>query len=278
MDPTSSATGSQTTDQINAAFIAAQQAALASGTSGTGTSTTNPDSASAGQSQLDSDTSFFLTMLTTQLQNQDPTSPMDTNTFTQQIATYSGVQQQVTTNSNLEKLIAAQQQSTSSVAVGYIGKEIESAGDTGLVLGGQGAFSYTLPSAAATTNITLTDSDGNVVFTGQGTTNAGRNIVVWDGLNSTTSVQEPDGVYTLAVTATDASGASITPTLHAVTIVSGVETGTNGDTMLMSSSGPDVDFSNVQVVREPTRIETTSGSGTDTTSGGADDTTSGGTT
>ena len=248
----SSITGSQTVDQINAAFIKAQAAAAANGTS------TSSTTATAAQNQLDSDTNFFLTMLTTQLQNQDPTSPMDTTAMTQQIATYSGVQQQVTTNSNLEKLIAQGSSNTSTTAVGYIGKEIESTGDTGLVLGGQGAFSYTLPSAAASANITLTDSDGNVVFSGQGTTTSGRNVVVWDGLNSTTGAQEPDGVYTLAVTATDASGKSITPTLHSVTIVSGVETDSSGNTMLMSSSGPDVNFTDVQVVREPTRIATSS--------------------
>jgi flagellar hook assembly protein FlgD len=117
-----------------------------------------------------------------------------------------------------------------------------------------------------------------VVFQGQGTTNAGRNVVVWDGINSGTGAQEPDGVYTLAVTASDASNLTVAATPNAVTIVSGVETGTNGDIMLMSSAGPDVDFNNVTVVREPTRIDTSStGTGNDTTAGGGDDTTSGGT-
>ena len=272
MDPTSS-TSNQTTDQINAAFIAAQQAAAA-GAVAAGASAAQTNTST--QNQLDSDVNFFLTMLTTQLQNQDPTSPMDTDTFTQQIATYSGVQQQVTTNSNLTKLIAAQQQSTASVAVGYIGKEIESVGSTGEILGGQGAFSYNLASAAATANITITDSEGNVVFTGQGTTSAGRNVVVWDGVNSTTGAQEPDGVYTLAVTATDASGTAVTATPNAVTIVNGVETGSNGDIMLMSSYGPDVDMNAITAVREPTRVQTTSTTGGGTGTG--DDTTSGGTT
>ena len=266
MDPTSSVSGSQTTDQINAAFIAAQQAAA---TNATAAGASASDTKTSTQNQLDSDVNFFLTMLTTQLQNQDPTSPMDTDTFTQQIATYSGVQQQVTTNSNLTKLIAAQQQSTASVAVGYIGKEIESAGSTGEVLGGQGAFSYNLASAATTANITITDSEGSVVFSGQGTVTAGRNVVVWDGVNSTTGAQEPDGVYTLAVTATDSTGAAVTATPNAVAIVNGVETGSNGDIMLMAAYGSDVDINNITAVREPTRVSTTSTTDTGTGTSGS---------
>ncbi len=272
----SSITGSQSVDQINAAFIAAQQAAAAKGTA-------SKTDATASQQTLGSDENFFLTMLTTQLKNQDPTSPMDTTAMTQQIATYSGVQQQVTTNANLEKLIAAQNQSTTSQAVGYIGKEIESAGNTGLIIGGQGAFSYSLPKAAANAHVTITNSSGTVVFSGAGTTTAGRNVVIWDGVNSTTGAQEADGTYTLSVTANDAANIAITPTINAVTIVSGVETDSSGNTMLIpAGGGSDVKFSDVLAVRTPTRAQTTTassstdtGTGTSTSSASTDTSTSG---
>ena len=82
----------------------------------------------ADQSKLTGDLNFFLKMLTTQLQQQDPSQPMDVNQMTQQIATLSSVQQQVATNSNLEKLLAQGNTSQLSTAVSYIGKEVETTG------------------------------------------------------------------------------------------------------------------------------------------------------
>ena len=251
-------------DAQNAALIAAKDKAAASGsTSTTAASTTD---AAASQSQLSSDVNFFLTMLTTQLKNQDPSSPMDTAQFTSQIAQYSGIQQQVTTNSNLEKLLAANKLSSSGTAVTYIGREVESKGSTGVVAGGQGAFSYILPSAAAKANITITDATGRTVFSGSGDTQSGRNIVVWDGINSSTGLQEPDGTYTIAVTATDSAGKSLVPETRAVGIVSGVETDTSGNTMLTVGKGS-VNINDVLAVRAASRTTTPTptASSTDTT-------------
>lgn len=238
---------SSSSSASNAAAVAAANAAAAAA-SGSKTS------ADASQVQLSSDINFFLKMLTTQLKNQDPTSPLDTNQFTQQIAQYSSVQQQVTTNSNLEKLLAASKQSSLTTAVGYIGKEVESKGDTGTVVGGQGAFSYILPKAAANVNITIKDATGFTVFSGKGDVKAGRNIVVWDGVNSATGVQEPDGLYTIAVTASDAANVAITAETRAVTLVSGVETDSNGNTLLTAGETK-INYADVLAVRTPSRAD-----------------------
>jgi flagellar basal-body rod modification protein FlgD len=245
----------------NAAFIAAKEKEAAA-TSGT-TTTTSKTSAEASQNQLSSDINFFLTMLTTQLKNQDPTSPLDTNQFTQQIAQYSSVQQQVTMNSNLEKLLAAGKQSSLTTAVGYIGKEIETAGKTGLVLGGQGAFAYVLPKEAANVTITISNANGQIVFTGKGTNQSGRNIAVWDGKNSSTGDQEPDGVYTIAVTATDANNKDIVAETRAVGIVTGVETDAKTGDAILNLGQSKVNFSDIIAVRPASRI-TTSTTTTDT--------------
>lgn len=230
----------------NAAFLAARE---------NGTPTSEPASGSAAsQNQLTSDFNFFLKLLTTQLQNQDPSKPLDTNEFTQQIAQYSGVQQQVNTNTNLEKLLAASKQSGVSTAVGYIGREIESKGNSGDVIGGQGAFSYILPRQAATVELTITNASGQVVFRGNGATQSGRNLVVWDGLNSNTGNQEPDGTYRIAVNARDTEGASITTETRSVGIVSGVETDAAGNTLLISGNKT-VNFNDVLAVRSITRAE-----------------------
>lgn len=213
--------------------------------------TTSSTSASAGLDQISSDFTFFLTMLTTQLKNQDPTSPLDTNEFTQQIAQYSAVQQQVLANQNLEKLIAASNQSAVTTAVSYIGKEIETAGNTGVVAGGQGAFSYILPSTAASVEITIKNSAGQTVFTGAGRTTSGRNLVVWDGVNSNTGQQEPDGVYTISINAKNGSNQAITAETRAVAVVNGVESAADGAVMLSTGNGT-VAMDDVLAVRAPT--------------------------
>lgn len=244
-----------------------------SGSSSTTTSLTGTTStsASAAQDQISSDFNFFLTMFTTQLQNQDPTSPLDPNEFTQQIAQFSTVQQAVVTNQNLEKLIASNNQSAAATAVNYIGKEIESTGNTGVVSGGQGAFSYILPEAAQSVQITIKNSSGQVVFTGAGQTSSGRNVAVWDGVNSTTGAQEPDGVYSISISATNAAGKTITPETRAVAVVSGVETDSAGTVQLITAAG-NVAYDQVLAVRSPTYVDlsygtnTSSSSGTDTSS------------
>lgn len=232
----------------------------------TANSTKTKTDATSAQTQLSSDINFFLKMLTTQLKNQDPTQPLDTNQFTQQIAQYSGVQQQVNTNLNLEKLVKAYSQSSITTAVGYIGKEVESKGNTGTVIGGQGAFSYMLPTAANSVTLTIKNASGGVVFSGKGDVKAGRNIVVWDGINSVTGKREPDGTYNITVNAVGLDNKPMTVETRAVALVSGVESDTNGD-LLLNAGDAKVKFTDVMAVREPTRADLTSNSSTNTNSG-----------
>src|SRR4051812_47380500 len=74
--------------------------------------------------QLSGNFSTFLTLLTTQLKNQDPTSPMDSNAFTQQLVMYSQVEQQIDTNTNLKSLISQGATSAAAMAATYLGKEV----------------------------------------------------------------------------------------------------------------------------------------------------------
>src|SRR6187402_3815488 len=70
----------------------------------------------------------FLNILTTQLKNQNPLDPLDTNQFTQQLVQFTGVEQQLKTNEFLEAMMLANQNSGNSNAVGYIGKTITASG------------------------------------------------------------------------------------------------------------------------------------------------------
>lgn len=237
----------------------------------TNKSATGSDAAGAA---LSGDFSFFLKMLTTQLQNQDPTSPMDVSQMTSQIAQYSGVEQQVETNKNLETLINANKQSQLSTAVSYIGKQVETTGNKGqLYSNADAVFSYQLPAGVSSTVVTITNSAGAAVFQGAGTKTEGTNLVTWDGTNSFTGAKEAAGDYSISVTAKDAGGQDISTQVTTRTVgnVVSVETETDGTIKLMVGDLK-VNFSDVLAVRQPIISQANSG---DTTTG---DTTTGDTT
>lgn len=230
------------------------------------------------QGQINADFNFFLKMLTTQLKHQDPTEPMDVSQMTQQIAQYSGVEQQVKTNTMLEKLLTSNRQSQLSTAVGYIGKEIETEGNKGtLIRNGdqaQASFCYILPREADEVKVKIKNAAGAVVFSGSGTNQAGRNITLWDGKNSFNGEAMPPGTYTIEVEAKDATSRVMEADLRSVIIVDGVETDRDGN-ILFSSGDSTVKFDEVLAVRDPIWFglggnEGEEG-GEDTTAGGDDD-------
>src|ERR1700743_695307 len=111
------------------------------------TTNTSNHTANNGQIQLNSDYNTFLQLLTTQLKNQDPLSPMDTNTFTQQLVEMNGVQQQLQTNSLLQQLV--NQSSGAGPAVDLIGKQVQPASPTVTMTNGSANWTYQLDGAAA---------------------------------------------------------------------------------------------------------------------------------
>lgn len=190
----------------------------------TNTTGTGANSTAKTPSSVNKDQQTFLRLLTTQLQNQDPTNPTDTNMVTQQIALLSQVEQQTKTNSMLEELVSLFGNGQASNAVSYIGRQVEAEGNQGQLKNGAASFVYTLPAGAATAEVTISDSKGTVVFDGSGTTIAGRNTVLWDGKNSFTEATMPNGAYTFAVKAKDANGKDLTATTMTTGIVVAVDT------------------------------------------------------
>ena len=181
--------------------------------------TTNQSAAStnlaAGQSSLNESYSTFLTLLTTQLQNQDPTSPLDTNAFTQQLVAMTGVQQQLLSNQLLQT-IANSSTAGAGVAgaVGLIGKQATATSSNATLSGGQAAWTYNLPSTAGGATLTIADSTGKTVWTGAAPSlAAGNNSFTWNGKDSSGVQQADGGTYSLSVAAADASGTALTSTV-----------------------------------------------------------------
>src|SRR5882757_7119048 len=106
--------------------------------------------------QLSGNFSTFLTLLTTQLKNQDPTSPMDSNAFTQQLVMYSQVEQQIDTNTNLKSLISQGTSNAAAMTTGYLGKKVSIVNGQAALIGSNANWTYNLTGAAAATQLTVT--------------------------------------------------------------------------------------------------------------------------
>lgn len=203
--------------------------------------------ANSSSQQLAGNFDTFLKLLTAQLQNQDPLEPMDSSQFTQQLVQYSGVEQNIYTNKNLETLIALQKSSGLGSAVGYIGREVAAPDDRAVLAGGQAHWNYTLPREATSVSLVVTDMSGQTIFSGTGPTGAGENTVAWDGrTNSGASV--PDGVYRLKIKALDSTGAELAAPTTLRGRVTGVET-ING-IVVLDLGGVKLALDNITAVRE----------------------------
>jgi flagellar basal-body rod modification protein FlgD len=183
------------------------------------------------KTKLSSDLNSFLTLLTSQLKNQDPLSPMDSTQFTNQLVQFSQVEQQIGINSNLTSLIGLTQQNIASNVVNYIGKTIEGPSNQAPLIDGALRASYNFESKAASVNIAVKNGAGDIVFSKSGNIESGVHEFNWDGKDSN-GIQQKDGTYSLEVTALAADGSTIDTSTTVFGKVTGV-TSVNGTTTLL---------------------------------------------
>jgi flagellar basal-body rod modification protein FlgD len=177
----------------------------------TSTSSTAQAAGVAGSQQLSGDFNTFLTLLTTQLQNQDPLSPMDTSQFTSQLVEFASVEQQVNMNTNLQALMSMQQTSDSLQALQLVGANVTINSNTATLseaTSSPATWGFSSPSPA-TGAVTITSSTGQVAYTGTTSLSAGNQTYTWNGQGNN-GVTWPDGNYTLTITATGANGQPVT--------------------------------------------------------------------
>lgn len=204
---------------------------------------TNGQSQAANQLAGNFDT--FLTLLTTQLQNQDPLSPMDSTQFTQQLVAFSSVEQQINTNDNLKSLIALSLSQQASAAVNYIGHTVVLTSGKGSLNGGAVDWTYNLNAPAAGTTLTVKNAAGQVVYTTSGETAQGNNDFEWDGKDANGN-QLPDGEYTLSVSATAPDGSAIATSIASKALVTAVDM--SGTTPLLVLGAMEIPLSEVSLV------------------------------
>jgi len=146
----------------------------------------------------------FLTLLTTQLKNQNPLEPLDTNQFTQQLVQFAGVEQQMKMNTQLGSLITIEQAAQSTAAMAYLGSTATVDGSTTELKSGKATWTFK-SDKPATATISISDKTGNLAYSGNFTLNAGQQNFTWDGKGKN-GQQWPDGNYKMTITAKDTSG------------------------------------------------------------------------
>ncbi|WP_291647210.1 flagellar hook capping FlgD N-terminal domain-containing protein [Bosea sp. (in: a-proteobacteria)] len=208
---------SNTSKLSNAAVNAAQNN---TNTSGNGTSIAN---------NFDQ----FLTLLTTQLRNQNPLDPLDTNQFTQQLVQFAGVEQQLKQNETLTALLGVSKATTGASAIGFVGQTVTADGAATQLKEGKAEWKLNA-SKGGTATITIKDASGKVVQTGTTTLTAGDQTYSWDGKTSTGSTA-PEGEYTITVDAKDLAGTAITVKTEISGVVDGVDFSTAVPTLLIGA-------------------------------------------
>lgn len=174
----------------------------------------------------------FLNILTTQLQNQDPLSPMKTQEFTKQLVMFSEVEQSVRQSGQLENLISLMKSNEAIGAVNYMDREIKAEHNAVNLKNGQAQFSYTLPEKAENASLQIYNKAGELVSIEDAETGAGTHQVTWDG-ETATGQQLPDGAYSFKIGAVNADDQPIEASYQTRGRVTGVEYGPDGAVLKM---------------------------------------------
>lgn len=193
----------------------------------------------------------FLKLLTTQMQNQDPLKPMDTNEMTNQLVQFANVEQNIQTNSHLEKLVGMQQAYTATGNLFYLNRSVQYEGDKFEYVDGMTAIElgYELESSAKSVRVDILDSQGRIVSSSEGNVKGGeRHRFAWDMKDDEGRAVQP-GTYRINVApVAEKEGETIKATTYTVGTVTAVDYSDTGEAQLMVN-GTKVPVSKVVAVR-----------------------------
>ena len=162
-------------------------------------------SASTSSSTIMGDFNTFLTMLTTQLKNQDPSTPMDSNELTQQLVQFASIEQQMAANTTLGSLLELQQSSQVTASAPLLGKEIEVQASSVSLQDGVAKLSLPAAGTATSAQITISSLTGATLYSGTVALGSDATSWTWDG-KDTSGSQMADGAYKVTVTGLTSSG------------------------------------------------------------------------
>lgn len=212
-------------------------------------STSSASSTSGSNGTVDQ--SEFMQLLVAQLQNQDPTQPVQGTEFVTQLAQFALVQQSSSQTQALSNLSTQLTGLSNNQSTDLVGQTVTVSGNA-VSFNGTAATPTNVTLAAAATNVsaTITDSNGNVVQTlNLGPHAAGAMPIPWNGQNSVGG-SVPVGNYTVAVTATDASGQSVSVSQNVTGVVQSISF-SQGYPQLTLTSGAEAPISQLVSVGAP---------------------------
>ncbi|WP_198373423.1 flagellar hook assembly protein FlgD [Roseomonas rosulenta] len=199
--------------------------------------------AAASNTRLAGDFNTFLTLLTTQLQNQSPTDPLDANQMTNQLVQFASVEQQISMNQNLERLIALQQAAQLTASAPLVGRRVEVEADQVPLQNGRGEIRLPAAGASRFAEISIADGSGRTLrqqVVALGSAPSGWN---WDGRDVGGRALS-DGAYRVGVTGRGANGEAVSLPFTVAGTVTGAEQRSNG--LSLSVGGLAVGFDKVR--------------------------------
>lgn len=179
--------------------------ALASASATVSATSQSSAAATAQRPRLSGDFNTFLTLLTTQLQNQSPTDPLDTNQMTSQLVQFASVEQQIAMNQNLERLVGLQQVAQLTAAAPLIGQVVEVASDRLTVQGGTASLRLPAAGAASSARIVVADASGRTLTDQITRLESASSTWQWNG-RDIAGRAVADGAYRVTVTGLTATG------------------------------------------------------------------------
>ncbi len=163
----------------------------------------------------------FLKLLITQIQYQDPMSPMDNNQFINQLTQFSSLEQLQSLNDAMDENMVYSQSLNNTAMLGLVGRTATVEGDGVAVVDGQASASKVMTSSGGTASVEVRDESGALVATYTVPVTAGWSDVGWDGLDAAGEAAA-DGEYTLTVSVADNAGADLEHTLYMSRIVESI--------------------------------------------------------
>jgi len=214
----------------------------------TSTVSTGSVSNALDNTEIASNFTTFLQLLTTQLKNQNPLDPLDTNQFTQQLVEFAQVEQQMKSNDQLSSLVSLEKSAQATTALAYVGATVVVDGSTAQLTNSTANWSLNV-SKPSTATITIKDSTSQNVYTGTVAVNPGAQNFTWNGRGNDGRVW-PDGAYTLTATAVDANQQSVAISTEVQAVVDSVDL--TQDTPQLSINGQNYTLDKIKRIVRPT--------------------------
>jgi len=214
----------------------------------TSTVSTGSVSNALDNTEIASNFTTFLQLLTTQLKNQNPLDPLDTNQFTQQLVEFAQVEQQMKSNDQLSSLVSLEKSAQATTALAYVGATVVVDGSTAQLTNGTANWSLNV-TKPSTATITIKDSTGQNVYSGTVAVNPGTQNFTWNGRGNDGRLW-PDGAYTLTATAVDANQQSVAISTEVQAVVDSVDL--TQDTPQLSINGQNYTLDKIKRIVRPT--------------------------